>query len=153
MPSEVMQSGFSATFKQNEAEFKHLIAQSRNLLNELVDEEDRANEMVADTDAPEPGATPGDGDLKAAKNNAAADKIFATIDDKTDAKYINYTEQKEILINSVKQASDMAFGQNHGLMKSTILELTEALEQEQAAYTKKRNTIIRMKKQNNFTEE
>jgi len=119
-----MQSNYSATFKQNEADFKNLIAQSRNLLNELVDEEDRANDMVADTDA-----TPGD-DLEAAKNNAAADKIYATIDDKTDEKYINYTEQKEILISSVKQASDMAFGQNPTLVQSTILELTQALEQE-----------------------
>lgn len=99
------------------------------MLNELVDEEDRAQEMVADTDA-----TPGDGDrnaeLEAAKNNAAADRIFATIDDKNDEKYINYTEQKEILINSVKQASDMAFGKNPALMKSTIQELTDALEVE-----------------------
>lgn len=145
MPSEAMQSGFSATFKQNEAEFKNLIAQSRNLLNELVDEEDRANEMVADTDD-----TPGG---KIEFPTAPQDQKFATIDDKTDEKYLNYTEQKEILISSVKQASDIAFGKNPELAQSTILELTEALEQEQHAYTKKRNTIIRMKKKNNFTDE
>ena len=44
--------------------------------------------MVADTDA-----TPGNGDdLEAAKNNAAADQIYATIEDKTDEKFLNYTE-------------------------------------------------------------
>jgi hypothetical protein len=42
--------------------------------------------MVEDTE------TPGDlGDLEAAKNRAA-DQIYATIDDTTDEKYINYTE-------------------------------------------------------------
>jgi hypothetical protein len=46
-------------------------------LNELVDEEDRAQEMVADTDAT-PGAA---ADAEAAKNNAAADQIYATIED------------------------------------------------------------------------
>ena len=44
--------------------------------------------MVADTDA-----TPGAGaDAEAAKNNAAADQIYSTIEDKDDAKFINYTE-------------------------------------------------------------
>ena len=63
-----MASCYSVAYKENEAEFKNLIAQSRNLLNELVDEEDRAKEMVADTDA-----TPAAADLDAAKNNAAVD--------------------------------------------------------------------------------
>ena len=84
---------------------------NRDMTIELVDEEERAKEMVADTDA-----TPGNADVKAAQNNAAADQIYATIDDATDEKYLNYTEQKEILINSVKQASDMAFGQNPALV-------------------------------------
>jgi hypothetical protein len=72
-----MASQYSIAYKENEAEFKNLIAQSRNLLNELVDEEDRAQEMVADTDAT-PGAA---ADAEAAKNNAAADQIYATIED------------------------------------------------------------------------
>ena len=63
-----MASCYSVAYKENEAEFKNLIAQSRNLLNELVDEEDRAKEMVADTDT-----TPAAADLDAAKNNAAVD--------------------------------------------------------------------------------
>jgi hypothetical protein len=70
-----MKSMFSEDFKANEAEFKNLIALSRNLLNDLVDDEERAKEIVDDL---------GDDQMNFEAVNDYVNKdnkVFATIDD------------------------------------------------------------------------
>ena len=92
------------------------------MLNDLVDEENFANEQANELGDP----------IGALDSNKQEE--FKTIQDKTDEKYLNYATRKETLIKNVTDASGIAFGKESTVLQSTVFEVTQALETAQSSF-------------------